>query len=30
MYGKPDAKKLDRLVERTVRTFREREAAIKA
>ena len=30
MYGKPDARKLDRLVERTVRTVREREAAIKA
>ena len=29
MYGKPDPKKLDRLVEVTVRTFREREALIK-
>ena len=30
MYGKPDPKRLDRLVQKTVRTFREREAAIKA
>jgi len=30
MYGMPDPEKLDYLVEKTVRTFREREAAIKA
>lgn len=29
MYGKPDPRKLDLLVENTVRTLREREAAIK-
>jgi sugar phosphate isomerase/epimerase len=30
MYGKPNPKRLDRLVEKTVRTFRQREAEIKA
>lgn len=30
MYGKPDSRHLDYLVERSVRTFREREAAVKA
>ena len=30
MYGKPDPKRLDRLVETTVRTFRAREAAINS
>jgi len=30
MYGKPDAKTLDALVDTTVRTFRQREAQIKA
>jgi len=30
MFGKPDPELLDSLVETTVRTFREREAAIKA
>ena len=29
MYGKPDPKLLDKLVEKSVRTFRERESQIK-